>query len=361
MTDQPDVEPVSEAFRRQVSEVLDTFVTGKQAALAPIGTELTVLLDAARQAVGGGKRLRPAFAYWGWRAAGGSAAKTDAIIKAATAIELVHASALVHDDVMDNSATRRGAPSAHREFTRLQRADPKVVESERFGISAAILLGDMLLSWSDELLTQSGFKPKAVSRGRVYFDKLRTEVVAGQYLDVLAQTSRSTSASDAMRVLRYKSAKYTVERPLQFGAALAKADRGLLTALSSYGIPLGEAFQLRDDVLGVFGESDVTGKPSGDDIREGKRTLLVARAHAKATPEQHDVLVKNFGRADVDPDGIRAVQQVFRATGALAAVETVITELTTAARGALKHAPIEDDEARTALLVLTERATQRAH
>ncbi len=361
VSDDLDVEPVSAEFRKQVADVLDTFVAAKEEALAPIGAELTVLLDAARQAVGGGKRLRPAFAYWGWRSAGGSAAKTDAIITAATAIELVHASALVHDDVMDNSATRRGAPSAHREFTRLRRADPQLVESERFGISAAILLGDMLLSWSDELLSRSGFKPKAVVRARVYFDKLRTEVVAGQYLDMLAQTSRSTSASDAMRVLRYKSAKYTVERPLQFGAALAKADLPLLTALSSYGIPLGEAFQLRDDVLGVFGESDVTGKPSGDDIREGKRTLLMARAHAKATPEQHDVLAKHFGRADVDADGIAAVQQVFRDTGALAAVETVITELTTAARGALKHAPIEDTEARQALLVLTERATQRAH
>jgi geranylgeranyl diphosphate synthase type I len=348
-------------FRGRVADVLEEFITAKQAALAPIGSELTPLLDAARQAVGGGKRLRPAFAYWGWRAAGGSRDKTDPIVKAATAIELVHASALVHDDVMDNSATRRGAPAAHREFTRMRLEDPRSVESERFGTSAAILLGDMLLSWSDELLAASGFKPKAIARGRAYFDKLRTEVVAGQYLDVLAQTSHSSRASDAMRVLRYKSAKYTVERPLQFGAALAKADSGLLTALSSYGIPLGEAFQLRDDVLGVFGESDVTGKPSGDDIREGKRTLLVARAYGKATPAQREVLDKNVGRFDLDADGLAAVQDVLRDTGALDAVETVIAELTKAARGALKHAPVSDAEARAALLDLTDRATRRAH
>jgi geranylgeranyl diphosphate synthase type I len=164
-----------------------------------------------------------------------------------------------------------------------------------------------------------------------------------------------------MRVLRYKSAKYTVERPLQFGAALADASPALLSALSSYGIPLGEAFQLRDDVLGVFGETDVTGKPSGDDIREGKRTLLVARAFAMATPAQHDVLVKNIGRSDVDSAAIAAVQDVLRETGALDAVETVIDELTSAARGVLKHAPIADDEARAALLELTDRATRRAH
>ncbi|HEY7042604.1 MAG TPA: polyprenyl synthetase family protein, partial [Nocardioidaceae bacterium] len=277
------------------------------------------------------------------------------------AIELVHASALVHDDVMDNSETRRGAPSAHREFSRLRRQNPRADASERFGTSAAILLGDLLLSWSDELLSQSGFKPRAIARSRVYFDKLRTEVVAGQYLDVLAQTSQTSRASDAMRVVRYKSAKYTVERPLQFGAALAKAERPLLTALSSYGIPLGEAFQLRDDVLGVFGVSDVTGKPSGDDIRDGKRTLLIARAFDKATAAQHSVLAKNLGRGDIDDAGIRAVQDVLRETGALAAVEIVIAELTAAARSALDHADIEADEPRRALLMLTERATQRAH
>jgi geranylgeranyl diphosphate synthase type I len=360
VSESPTPDPVSEDFRGRVADVLEEFITAKQAQLAPIGTELIPLLDAARRAVGGGKRLRPAFAYWGWRSAGGGRDTADRIITAAAAIELVHAGALVHDDVMDNSATRRGAPAAHREFTRIRLQDPRSVESERFGVSAAILLGDLLLSWSDELLAGSGFKPKAMARGRRYFDKLRTEVVAGQYLDVLAQTSHSSRASDAMRVLRYKSAKYTVERPLQFGAALADASSPLLTALSSYGIPLGEAFQLRDDVLGVFGESDVTGKPSGDDLREGKRTLLVARAFAKATPAQHEILAKNLGSADVDAAGIAAVQEVLRDTGALAAVETVIDELTSAARGALKHAPISDDDARTALLELTDRATRRA-
>jgi geranylgeranyl diphosphate synthase, type I len=361
VTDSARVQPVPEDFRTHVGEVLEEFIQGKQSQLAPVGRELDALFDAARQAVGGGKRLRPAFTYWGWRAAGGSTSRTRSVITAASAIELVHASALVHDDVMDNSATRRGAPSAHREFTRRRREDPRSVESERFGHSAAILLGDMLLSWSDELLTRSGFRPKTIQRGRVYFDLLRMEVVAGQYLDVLAQTSQSSSASDAMRVVRYKSAKYTVERPLQFGAALAKADQPLLAALSSYGIPLGEAFQLRDDVLGVFGESDVTGKPSGDDIREGKRTLLIARAFDKASPAQYEVLAKNVGRSDVESEGIRAVQDVLRDTGALGAVETVIVELSSAARSALEHADVVDDEAREALLMLTDQATQRVH
>ncbi len=354
------IEPIPDDFRLSIAAILDSFIDDKQAELAPLGDDLVPLFAAARQAVSGGKRLRPAFALWGWRAAGGSPDKTAAITTAAAAIELVHACALVHDDVMDDSATRRGRRSAHYEFSRLRQSNADVVHSHRFGHSAAILLGDLLLSWSDELLGRSGFKRKAVSRGRVYFDKLRTEVVAGQFLDVLAQTSNRNSTSDAMRVIRYKSAKYTVERPLQFGAAFAKAEKPLLTALSSYGVPLGEAFQLRDDVLGVFGESSRTGKPSGDDIREGKRTLLIARAFGKASPSQRDVLTANFGNAAVDADGVAAVQQVLHDTGALAAVEAVITELTAAALTALDHAPVDDSDTRTALRVMTDRATNRS-
>lgn len=354
-----EVEPISEEFRDQVGAVLTQFIDDKRRDLAPLGADMAPLFEIAQQYVSGGKRLRPAFAYWGWRAAGGSPKRRDAMICAAAAIEFVHASALVHDDVMDDSDTRRGQPAAHRQFARIRPAGTAVRQTTQFGTMGAILLGDMLLSWSDELFNRSELKPKALARGRVYFDKLRTEVVAGQYLDVLAQTSGKSSPADAMRVVRYKAAKYTVERPLQFGAALAGADRSLIRALSAYGIPLGEAFQLRDDVLGVFGETRVTGKPSGDDIREGKRTLLMARAYAKANPAQRKVLDVNFGQPRVDAQGISGVQDVLRESGALQAVEIVIDELTTAALTALEHAPIADTEARSALLVLADRATNR--
>jgi geranylgeranyl diphosphate synthase type I len=279
---------------------------------------------------------------------------------AAAAIELVHASALVHDDVMDDSATRRGRLAAQHAFARLREPFVAPEAAARFGRSAAILLGDMLLSWSDELLERSAVKAPALARSRVYFNRLRTEVVAGQYLDVLGQTTSRSTAADAMRVIRYKSAKYTIERPLQFGAALGNADRSLLEALSSYGVPLGEAFQLRDDILGVFGDAEVTGKPSGDDVREGKRTLLMARAMDLATPGQRTVLDAHVGHPELDADGIDSVQHVLRDSGALHAVETVISELTSAARSALRHAPIESDEVREALFVLTDRATRRS-
>jgi geranylgeranyl diphosphate synthase type I len=354
-----DVEPLRPEFRAAIAGVLETFIAGKQADLASLGGDLEPLFATARTYLASGKRLRPAFSYWGWRAAGGSATNTQTIYAAGAAIELVHASALVHDDLMDDSATRRGRPTAHRQFARVRPPSNVGRQSGEFGRMAAILLGDMLLSWSDELLGQSGLKPKALARGRVYFDLLRTEVVAGQYLDVLAQTSATGSVSDAMRVVRYKSAKYTVERPLQFGAAIAKGSKTLLRSLSSYGLPLGEAFQLRDDVLGVFGDPRETGKPTGDDIRDGKRTLLLARAYDRADRAQRRVLDANVGSARIDAKGIEAVQSVLRETGALAAVETVIDELTSAALAALATAPIEDAEACRALEVLTDRATNR--
>ncbi|MGH3507351.1 MAG: polyprenyl synthetase family protein [Nocardioidaceae bacterium] len=351
-------EPIPKEFRDAIGATLTAFIDRKAETLAPLGSDLLPLIDAARQAVAGGKRLRPAFAYWGWRAAGGAAEAPEAITKAGAAIELVHASALVHDDVMDASATRRGNPAAHHVFTQSRAMAPSELAA-RFGNSAAILLGDLLLSWSDELLRQADVKPKLMAAAQVYWDQLRIEVVAGQYLDVLAQTGDGHSPADAMRVVRYKSAKYTVERPLQFGAALAKASPALLRALSTYGVPLGEAFQLRDDMLGVFGESAVTGKPSGDDIREGKRTLLMARAYSKASPAQRAVLDRQVGRATLDEAGVAEVQQVLRETGAVDAVETVIIELTRAALSALRVAPIAGDEARSALQVLTDRVTNR--
>jgi geranylgeranyl diphosphate synthase type I len=354
------VDPVPPHLHESISRTLEAFIAAKAEELAALGEDLLPLFDVARLALSGGKRLRPAFAYWGWRAAGGNAAKSEPIMVAAAAIELVHASALVHDDVMDASQTRRGRLAAQHEFARLRDAYVAPEAAARFGRSAAILLGDMLLSWSDELLDRSELKPRALARGRVYFNRLRTEVVAGQYLDVLGQTTRRNTAADAMRVIRYKSAKYTIERPLQFGAALGNADRPLLEALSSYGVPLGEAFQLRDDILGVFGDAQVTGKPSGDDIREGKRTLLMARAMDLSTPGQRTTLDAHVGDPDLDAEGIDAVQQVLRDSGALRSVETVISELASAARSALRHAPIGSEEVRAALFVLTDRATRRS-
>jgi geranylgeranyl diphosphate synthase, type I len=341
------------AFAQRVDEALQAFICAQRRTLGELGADVDPLIDAAAEAVSGGKRLRPAFCYWAWRAAGQPA--DDRIVVAASSLELLHASAIVHDDVMDDSDTRRGRPTAHRRFHRLDLPG----SDRQFGLGSAILLGDLLLGWSDQQLRASGLPVSAVSRAMPYFDAMRSEVAAGQFLDLLAQASGQNSIERAMRVLRFKSAKYTVERPLHVGASLAGADESLISSLSLYGIPLGEAFQLRDDVLGIFGDPEVTGKPAGDDLRQGKRTVLMSRALELADDEDRALLESSFGDPELtDESAARALAAVER-SGAVTHVEELITELGATALAAVAAAPIQDEEARTALRELAEIATRR--
>ena len=267
-----------DAFRASIQAALDEFLGEMTDRLAPLGSDASRLLDEARGVVSGGKRFRAAFCYWGYRAVRPEVEDEHALIRACAALELLHASALVHDDYMDASATRRGRPATHRAFTTEHREDRWRGDPEQYGAAAAILLGDLLLSWADELLRRCGLPAAEVSAAMDVFDLCRSEVIAGQFLDVSVQARGLADVDTAMTVLRFKSAKYSIERPLHIGAALAGATDETVTALSSFGLPLGEAFQLRDDLLGVFGDADTTGKPAGDDLVEGKRTVLVALA-----------------------------------------------------------------------------------
>ena len=218
-------------------------------------------------------------------------------MRACASLELLHASALVHDDYMDASDTRRGRPATHRGFEVEHRADGWRGDPEQYGASAAILLGDLLLSWSDELLRRCGLPLDRVVPALDVFDRCRSEVITGQFLDVSVQARGVADVDAAMTVLRYKSAKYSVERPLHIGATLAGGSERQLAQLGAFGLPLGEAFQLRDDLLGVFGDPSMTGKPAGDDLIEGKRTVLVALALDAAPAEAAARLDAALGRA----------------------------------------------------------------
>jgi geranylgeranyl diphosphate synthase type I len=222
-----------------------------------------------------------------------------------------------------------------------------------------VLLGDLTLVWSDELLHGSGAGPDDLARARPVFDQMRTELTVGQYLDVLTQATGDTSVERAGKVARYKSAKYTVERPLLFGAALAGAPDRLSAAYSAFGLPLGEAFQLRDDVLGVFGDPARTGKPAGDDLREGKRTYLVAAAFTAASAGQRAALDAGLGDPGLDDEGVARLRSIIRDTGALARTEERIGALTEAALTALAGADMEA-EARSVLTELADAATRRS-
>ncbi|MFG2821030.1 polyprenyl synthetase family protein [Kitasatospora sp. NPDC048365] len=351
----------AEAVRERVNAALAAFMDDRQALLSTISPQLGPVADALRDfLLDGGKRLRPAFCYWGWRAAGGPE-RSAGIERAAAALELLQASALVHDDLMDRSDTRRGLPSVHRRFEAMHRDSGWRGDREQYGASAAVLLGDLLLIWCDELFQACGLDDAAVRAGKPMFDLMRTEVMLGQYLDVLEPVAGdSTDAGSLERtrtVLHYKSAKYTVERPLQVGALLAGGSAELIDALGAFGLPLGEAFQLRDDLLGVFGDPSVTGKPAGDDLREGKRTLLIAHAMRGLPAGDAAYLDAQLGVAE-DVDGMRAL---IEKSGAADLVEHRIDELMDQSLAALDAAPLADGPARATLRALAEAATARKY
>jgi geranylgeranyl diphosphate synthase type I len=291
----------------------------------------------------GGKRLRPAFCYWGFVGAGGDP-DDPAVIDAGAAFEFLQAFALVHDDVMDGSSTRRGSRTAHLAFSDRHRLHRWRGEERRFGEGVAILIGDLAHVYADVLLRDA---PPAVLE---VWDELRIELNVGQYLDILGTARGDVDPAAARRIARYKSGKYTIERPLHVGAALAGRYADLGGPLSAYGDPLGEAFQLRDDILGAFGESTLTGKPVGDDIREGKPTPLLAVASREATSSQRAVLDR-VGAGELGDEDVAAVQQVLRDTGAVAVIEDDIERLTRDALDAIAAADVTDD-ARAALVDL---------
>ena len=293
-----------------------------------------------RMVQAGGKRLRPAFCHWGFVGAGGSA-DDQRVVDAGAAFELMHAFALFHDDVMDDAATRRGAPTTHAVYAKEHRTEGWTGESRRFGEGAAILIGDLAFVLADELLVGAS---DPVWR---MWNELRTELNVGQFLDILGSVRRERRLEKSERIARYKSGKYTIERPLHLGALLAAPHRAdtLLPELSRFGLPLGDAFQMRDDVIGVFGDTAHTGKPVGGDLIEGKPTPLLSRAVALATPAQQAVLDR-VGTEGLDEQGVIAIQQVIVETGALADLEITIERLADEAIAALGGMSLDVSAAR---------------
>ncbi len=345
------------AFRTAISATLAEFVDEQALRLEPLGEDAVRLVTEARHCVAGGKRFRAAFCYWGFRSVRDGTDDEAGLVRAAPALELLHASALVHDDYMDASDVRRGRPATHKGFEAAHREHGWGGDPEQYGAAAAILLGDLLLSWSDELLRTCGLAHRTVHDALAFFDATRSEVITGQFLDVSSQARGDSDVETAMRVLRYKSAKYSIERPLHIGATLAGGGADVRAALTGFGLPLGEAFQLRDDVLGVFGDPGVTGKPAGGDLREGKRTVLVALALAAAPAQDAKALDDALGRPLTNAE-VRALRRVIVDSGAHSAVEKMIDELTGRSLDALARAPIAEN-ARGVLRPLATAATQR--
>lgn len=359
--------PLGAPFRAAIDERIAGFLAQQDGRLGDLQPEVGPLLALTSRLLAGGKRLRPAFCVWGYVAAAGLESEEpglDAALAAAASLELLHASALVHDDVMDGSDTRRGDPSAHRQFESLHLSDGRLGDHETFGRAGAILLGDLLVMWSVEMLEQAGLPAASVPGAFAIAQTMRTEVTCGQYLDVAAQSRPLGSDLDralaaANRVVEYKSARYTVYRPAQLGAVIGGGSTDLVDALAAYGSPLGRAFQFRDDLLGVFGDPDVTGKPVGDDLREGKRTVLIAYTMAHTDDAGRALLTERLGDPDLDADGVSALQQVIVDCGAHQAVETMIGSYYDDAVAALAGPSISAD-GRAGLTALASAAVHRS-
>jgi geranylgeranyl diphosphate synthase type I len=346
-----------------VTDALRRFLDARRETCTSLAPEfLDAVDDLGDLALGGGKRLRPTFAWWGWRAAGGPAA-ADAphpgtVLHAVAALELIQACALVHDDLIDDSLLRRGRPTVHAVWTARHRERGWIGSSERLGAAVAILVGDVALAWADDMLRAAGLDAPALARATPVWESMRTELLTGQFLDVVGHATDLSTPEGVLRISRYKTAAYTIERPLHLGAALADADDDVVAAYRGFGTDLGIAFQLRDDLLGVFGDPAVTGKPAGDDLREGKRTLLVALARqhpdrAAAAPVEHAL-----GKPDLTGEDVAAARGALTDLGVVAEVEERIAALMTSALDALAGVDLDPD-ARERLVALAAAAVQR--
>ncbi len=347
---------VLQSVADRVDAVLESFLSGRAAELADLDEALVPVADAVGALVGaGGKRLRPAFVWWGYQAATGEA--DPEVLKPAGAAELLHTFALIHDDIMDRSVTRRGLPAVHTALSAHHREVGLEGDPDWFGVGGGILAGDMVFVWADMLFEAAAMDLAAMARARTVFADLRCEVMAGQYLDLRLSGLPHASDADSLRVSLLKSGRYTVTRPLQMGAALGGDDPALNTVLERFGDDIGVAFQLRDDVLGLMGDPDETGKGALEDVREGKRTLLMLRARDLADEAQGKVLADVVGDPLATAADVEAVREIVTDTGALADVERRIAAMRADAEQAIDAVR---EPARSALLELAADAIDRS-
>jgi geranylgeranyl diphosphate synthase type I len=324
-------------LRRAVEAVLGEFLSERRRAVS----EAAGLIDEIDRLVGaGGKRLRPAFCYWGHRACGGEHGPV--IVTAAASLELLHTFAIVHDDIMDESDERRGEPSVH----------------VRHGVGFALLAGDLALVLADELFLNAGFTPEIAMKAFAPYSLMRQEVIAGQHLDVRAGQLRDITEEESRRIAVLKSGRYSIEKPLVIGAVLANASNAIVRRLSAFGDPLGEAFQLRDDLLGTFGERASTGKPVDSDIREGKRNHLFAATARLLNGRDHDFFVDRWGGPGLSVEEIARLRSLVETSGARALTQKLVEDRTDAALAVLDTLPILPG-ASHALAELARDATHR--
>ncbi|MDO4928322.1 MAG: polyprenyl synthetase family protein [Corynebacterium sp.] len=370
-----DITACFESFPQDITTSMDAFLTGQLATLEAIGSPVTFAGEQLRDFVlGGGKRIRPRCAWAGYLTAivagtkDTSPAPAAAVLPTIASLELIQACALIHDDIIDASDTRRGKPTIHRVTEEQHRTHAWQGDSAHYGESVAILVGDLATVWADDMFHNSGADACSLQRASQAWRGMRTEVIGGQLLDIALEVSGIASSeysAEEFRALtynvnRFKTAAYTIERPLHIGAALAGGSAELIAALRTYGTHLGIAFQLRDDLLGVFGDPAITGKPAGDDLREGKVTQLITTAlELSATDVDTQEVIRTQLGTISEPAELAALADIITATGAVETIEAEITRHTEVALGAI--AGLEIHGMYAVLEDLATQATARKH
>lgn len=324
-------EQVDAAFSALLNE-LDDRLVGLHPRAVPLGDEL-------RRFSTGGKRLRPTLLLLGHQVAGRS---PEGMLGPALALELVHTCALLHDDLIDDATDRRGRPAAHVAFSRQHDEAGWDGDGAHYGMSSALLLGDLAHVWADELFDRADIEAQHAREARAVFATMREEVTVGQFLDVTAAVTRAEGTSGALDVANLKSARYSVARPLEIGAVLATGRSELADGLFRFGVPLGQAFQLRDDVLGVFGDEATTGKSAVSDLVEGKRTWLLAASLERLPREEAEDVESLLGDPSIDGAGVATIRRAMVESGGLAATEEKIDDLVGLAVEELERLPVED-------------------
>lgn len=343
------------SLRQAVLAEVESFVSARCTdTLGDCGVDAAgeVLLEFVK----GGKCLRSTFMYLGWLS---GAPPSEAALSATASLELLHAFALLQDDVMDDSPSRRGLPAAHIQFERWHHQRGLSGSSRRFGESAAVLLGDLCLIWAEQMLRDCGLRRHQLQRGWPRYDAMRTELAVGQFADLTLDIRKLPTLDAVLNVARLKSGNYTVRRPLEIGAAMAGCSEHTLSRLGEYGSAVGEAFQLRDDILGIFGSPGTTGKPNGGDLLERKATSLMVAAYELAdssTRRQFGELVERDHLTDADLEHWRSL--IF-ATGAVQRIEELIADRVEIAQNALESSGI-DGPVKGALGSMAGVCTRRA-
>jgi geranylgeranyl diphosphate synthase type I len=328
-------------LRQAVDAALGAFLAAQRERMRDLAPASAALVDMIELVLGaGGKRLRPMLCYLAYRAAGGPDGPE--ILTAAGSLELLHTFAILHDDVMDQALLRRGLPALHRRLADERRSAGHPNDADTYGVSVAVLAGDLALVLSDAMIAGSGFDKETVARALLPLEEMRVQAVAGQYLDILQAGGPPTGTEDAARIARLKTAGYSVVGPVAVGTVLADPAAAVAAALAGYARAVGEAFFLRDEVLGLFADAGETGKDAESDLRRGKPTTLVADAVARSPAPGRQVIEGLWGNPDATLADLEIVREIVEASGALAAATTAIGALVDEAVGSLAGAALLD-------------------